>query len=218
MPDKVTRKQLVGKVRACHAALARSRALLAGISGIDGAGKGWVARRLALDLEESGLRVAVLGADLWLNLPPVRFSPARPGEHFYRHALRLEELLAQAVLPLRAHRRLDLVFDAVEETATTFRPERWTFADVDVIVLEGIFLFKRELRSHYDLALWLECSWETALERALARGQEGLPPEQTVHAYATIYFPAQRLHLERDAPRTSADLVLFNDPRVVPPA
>jgi uridine kinase len=218
MPNTVTRNQLVEEIRARHAALAQSRAVLTGISGIDGSGKGWVARRLALDLEESGLRIAVLGADLWLNLPPVRFSPEHPGEHFYRHALRLEELLSQAVLPLRDHRRLDLEFDAVEETATTFRPERWTFADVDVIVLEGIFLFKRGLRSHFDLALWLDCSWETALERALARGQEGLPPEQTVGAYRTIYFPAQRVHLERDEPRTSADLVLSNDPRVVQPA
>ena len=214
MPNTVTRNQLVEEIRARRAALGNSRAVLTGISGIDGSGKGWVARRLALDLEESGLRVAVPGADLWLNVPPVRFSPEHPGEHFYRHALRLEELLSQAVLPLRDHRRLDLMFDAVEETATTCRPERWTFADVDVIVLEGIFLLKRGLRSHYDLALWLDCSWETALERALAREQEGLSRDATIRAYATMYFPAQRVHFERDDPRGSADLLLPNDARL----
>ena len=54
-----------------------------------------------------------------------------------------------------------------------------------------------------------------ALERALRRGQEGLPPEQVVRAYETIYFPAQRIHFERDEPRSGADLVLGNDPRLV---
>jgi len=72
-------------------------------------------------------------------------------------------------------------------------------------------LFKREFRNHFDLACWVECSFETALERAILRGQEGLPPEQTSRAYETTYFPAQRLHLERDRPQAAADLVLVND-------
>ncbi|MGH7518788.1 MAG: hypothetical protein ACREOC_15185 [Gemmatimonadales bacterium] len=77
-----------------------------------------------------------------MNLPAVRFSPHRPGEHFYTWALRLEELLAHAVLPLRNERRLDLTFDAAEETATSYRPEQWRYDDADVILLEGILLFK----------------------------------------------------------------------------
>ncbi|MGH7629919.1 MAG: hypothetical protein ACREOF_11180 [Gemmatimonadales bacterium] len=84
-----------------------------------------------------------------------------------------------------------------------------------MVLLEGIFLFKRGLRAHYDLAVWLDCSLETALERALARGQEGLPPDETIRVYETIYFPAQQVHFERDDPRGSADLVLPNDPRLV---
>lgn len=195
--------------------LRQVRALLVGLSGIDGSGKGWVAGRIAAELEQTGLRVALLGVDLWLNLPGVRFSTERSGAHFYANALRLEELLAQAVLPLRRERRLDLTFDATEETAAAYRPERWRFDHIDVVLLEGIFLFKRGLRAHYDLAVWLDCSLETALERALARGQEGLPPDETIRVYETIYFPAQQVHFERDDPRGSADLVLPNDPRLV---
>jgi hypothetical protein len=42
-----------------------------------------------------------------------------------------------------------------------------------VVVVEGIYLLKRELRAHHDVSLWIDCSFETALERALAREQEG---------------------------------------------
>jgi uridine kinase len=43
--------------------------------------------------------------------------------------------------------------------------------------------------------------FETVQERALARSQEGLPPEETLRDYETIYFPAEQIHLERDDPR-----------------
>jgi hypothetical protein len=33
-----------------------------------------------------------------------------------------------------------------------------------------------------------------------------------MRAYRTLYFPAQLLHFERDAPRTAAGFTLDNDP------
>jgi uridine kinase len=118
------------------------------------------------------------------------------------------------VLPLRERRTHEVVMDFAEETATAYRPHTYRFENVDVILLEGIFLFKRAWRGHFDLALWLDCTFETALERALRRGQEGLPPEETIRAYETIYFPAQRIHFARDEPRRGADLVIANDHRL----
>jgi uridine kinase len=52
------------------------------------------------------------------------------------------------------------------------------------------------------------------LERALARGQEGLPPGETIHAYKTIYFPAQAIHFARDNPKTAAGAIIPNDQRL----
>jgi len=160
--------------------------------------------------------VANINIDGWLNLPARRFSQDRPGEHFYEHAIRFEELFDQLVLPLRARRTHEVVADFAEETATAYRPHAYRYENVDVILLEGIFLFKRAWRPHFDLALWLDCTFETALERALRRGQEGLPPGETIRAYETIYFPAQRIHFARDEPRAGADLVVPNDHRLTP--
>jgi uridine kinase len=189
-------------------------AALVGISGIDGAGKGYLAGRLHARLAQAGLRVATLNVDGWLNLPAVRFAPVRPAEHFYDHALRLDAMFADLVLPLRRTRAIRLVAPHADETATAYRDRRYEFRDIDVVLVEGIFVFKRAYRSHFDLAVWLDCTFETALERALLRAQEGLPPAETRRAYETIYFPAQRLHLERDDPRGGADGLIRNDPRL----
>jgi uridine kinase len=199
-------------------ALPAHHSVLVGISGIDGSGKGFVAARLGAELERIGLRLALLNVDGWLNLPSTRFSRLNPAEHFYAHALRLDTMFTDLVLPLRRHRTHRLVAPFAEETATTYREHVYDFHQIDVVLLEGIFIFKRAYRAHFDLAVWIDCTFETALDRALERAQEGLPPAETIAAYETIYFPAQRLHFEWDRPQEAVDLIIPNDQRLGPRA
>ncbi len=186
-------------------------ALLVAVSGIDGSGKGYITHTMAELLMRHELKTAVINIDGWLNLPHQRFSATDPAEHFYHHAIRFDELLAQLVLPLRDRRSLELEAYYTEETATNYRKHVYHYEDIDIILLEGIFLLKQRFRDNYDLSIWIECSFETALERAIARSQEGLPPAATIAAYQTIYFPAQRLHFERDQPQQAATAVIAND-------
>jgi len=192
-----------------------ARALLVAVTGIDGSGKGFVASRIVTELRTAGLRAEPINIDGWLNLPGARFNDSNPADHFYEHGIRFEELFTQLVLPLRDARSLRLEADFAEETATVYRRHVYEFTDLDVVVLEGIYLLKRAFVRHYDLSIWIECSFETALERAVARTQEGMPPDDTIHAYRTIYFPAQRLHFRRDNPKTTATIVLGNGPRLL---
>lgn len=199
-------------ILACLDRIGPRGALLVGISGIDGSGKGYVTREIVSVLEGAGVRAAVLNVDGWLHLPGIRFGRERPAERFYERALRLEEMFENLVLPLKRERSIRLVADFTEETATTYRSHLYEYSDVDVILLEGIYLFKREYREYFDFRIWIDCSFETALARAVARAQEGLSPAETISAYRTIYFPAQEIHFERDDPRSAAHLVLENDP------
>lgn len=204
----------VERVVRARASTPEANATLVALSGIDGSGKGYAAARLVEELGAQRVGAVVLHVDGFLDLPFRRFDPANPAEHFYRHAIRFDELFDQLVLPLRRDRAVRVVVDHAEEIATSFARRLYRMRDVDVIVLEGIFLLERELCAHYDLRLWLDCSFETALERAVRRAQEGLPVEETIRAYQTIYFPAQRIHLGRDDPRGTADWIWVNDPRL----
>lgn len=187
------------------------RAMLVGISGIDGSGKGHITAKIAAEL--TGPNIAVINVDGWLNLPDVRFDPSDPAENFYANGIRLDEMFRRLVLPLKSDRCVDILMDYTEETANAFRPHTYRFSDIDIILLEGIFLFKKQYAAHFDLKIWIECSFETALERAIGRSQEGLSAEETVRAYETIYFPAQRIHFAKDDPRSTADLNFDNNGR-----
>ena len=185
--------------------------MLVGISGIDASGKGYVAEKVAKKLESSSLRIALINIDGWLNLPSVRFSEKDPGVHFYNEALRLDEAFERLIGPLRQNRQIDITADFVDEKATEFRPYRYTFQNIDIIIVEGIFLFKRSHAPLFDLRVWIECSFETALSRAIQRNQEGLSPSETIQAYERIYFPAQKRHFEVDDPRSAVHIFLAND-------
>ncbi len=204
--------RVISEILARRADASGKRAVLAGISGIDASGKGFITKKIAKRLRESGWRVAMINADDWLNLPHVRFHRQDPAKHFYENAIRFDEMFERVILPLRSTRNVSLESDFAEETATTFRKHRYAFRNIDIILLEGIFLFKSMYRDHFDLKVWIDCSFATALRRAMARGQEGLPPQEAKHAFETIYFPAQRIHLARDNPRAFADAVLSNNP------
>jgi len=203
--------ELIQRILACRAGIPASRGLLVGLSGIDGAGKGYLAAQVEAHLAQHAVASAVLNLDRWLNLPEKRFSKADPAANFYENAIRFNEFFSQLVMPLRDGRSVQLVVDLVEETASEYRKHVYDFKDVGVIVVEGIFLFKAAYREFFDLAVWVDCSFPTALARAIDRGQEGLSPAKTIAAYETIYFPAQRIHFAQDKPREHADLIIEND-------
>jgi uridine kinase len=201
----------VADLVAVHARRARRRAPLIGLSGIDGSGKTTLAAALAAALGHRGTHAAVVTVDPWHAPASIRFNAADPARHFYRYAFRWEELFERLIDPLRRRRSLSLSLPLLRLADDSWYEHAYEFSDVDVVILEGIFVLRRLLRRRYDAAVWIDCSFETALRRALARNQEGLDEAALRRDYATIYAPAQRLHLRRDQPLAGADVVVNND-------
>src|SRR5215813_13525168 len=60
------------------------RSILAGVSGIDGSGKGFVANQIVQRLLQQHLHAVVLPDDGWLNLPAERFNTQNQSQHFMK--------------------------------------------------------------------------------------------------------------------------------------
>jgi len=116
--DKVIQKILEKRLAAPN-----TRSLLVGISGIDGCGKGFLAKQLEAYLALHAVTSAIVNVDGWLNLPEKRFDQRAPAENFYENAIRFEEFFTQLVIPLRERRSLhqrSLRFRAAQD----IRPRR----------------------------------------------------------------------------------------------
>jgi len=139
------------------ASRARARSggsLLVALSGIDASGKGYTATLLDRALERHGIHTALIHADDWLSPPRQRFGSPRSARHFFENAFRFDAMFSQVVRPLRRDRRLDVTLTLGGESGF-LRRRSYRFSDVDVVLLEGIFLLRRELLPTYDRTIYV---------------------------------------------------------------
>ena len=140
------------------------RPLLAGVDGAGGAGKSTFATHLAQGLRERGAAAEIVHVDDFY-LPSAerncRHRDDRVGADFDWRRLR-----DQVLVPLRSgqpasYPRYDWGADALAE---------WhAIPDVQVILVEGVYVLRRELRPCYDVMVWIDCPREMRLARGLAR-------------------------------------------------
>jgi len=205
---------VVAHVRQRRAAPDAPRTLLVAVSGIDAAGKGHVAHQVAHALRPDNVRVAVLTPEAWAVPLAEHRRAADPAEHYYRNACRFADLFRLLIDPLRETGTVRLTTRVERNGGAEWEEFQFEFERVEVVLLEGVFLLKREYRHRYDLAYWVECTHETALERARQRSPFGLLDDELVQDYEAICRPAQQLHLERDDPKGYVNGVIANDPRL----
>src|SRR5205809_4951002 len=164
---------LTSRIVAKRAERSAGQAVLVGTSGIDAGGKGFITEKIAQRLQELGWRVATINADDWLNLPEVCLSQHKPAEHFYEHAMRFDEMFDQLIVPLKENRAVSFIADCADARGKR-RKHRYEFRKIDIILLEGIVLFRPAYRNCFDLTVWGAGSFATAWKRAITRCQEGL--------------------------------------------
>lgn len=183
---------------------------LVGVSGIGGSGKGFIAEKLRGALVSRGIRVALCHADDWLSLPELKYRTKNAARHYYQHALRTSEMLMTLIHPLLTTGQASFEFEAYIERTQTYAKQQRQINDVELVILEGILLFRPPLSEYFDLKIWVDCPFDVALSRALSRNQEALSNDELKRKYETIYHPAQQIHLEEDQAIALADVVIEN--------
>ena len=181
------------------------------ISGIDLAGKGYVAHRVANRLRPEGVRVAVATPSPWLTSFEEHRSAADPAEDYYQRGVQFPEVCRMLLDPLRETGSVQLTTRITREPEKHWKEYRIDFERVEVFLLESVFLLRRGWRERFDLAYWIECSPATALKRAQYGTMLVSYDEPLVRDFETIRMPAQELHRQRDDPRSYANGVMLND-------
>jgi uridine kinase len=199
---------------AVPAALAAEVARLPGVArvavdGVDGAGKTTWADRLAAALEPSGRQVIRASADDFLNPRAVRYRQGRTSpEGFFEDSCDYAALHRELLGPLgpggsrRFRRRaFDLKADRPADA-----PVEHAAADA-ILVLDGLFLHRPELRDLWDLSVFLEVPFTVSVARCAAR--DGTSPDPAAAANRR-YVEGQRLYLATCDPRAHATWVIDN--------
>jgi uridine kinase len=181
------------------------------ISGIDASGKGYVAKRLETELTAKGLKVANINIDPWQNPIPIRLKKENAAENFYQNVFRWDDVFEQLIIPLRRTRSVHLATQLIFSHADEYFDFTFDFGSIDILLVDAIFLFQQRFLKHYDFNVWIDCSFETGLKRAIKRNVERLSKEKLLDDYQTYYYPAQRYHFQKDNPRQLSNVIYCND-------
>ena len=121
-----------------------------GISGIDASGKGYITGFLQKELEKRNYKVANINVDPWQNPIPIRLQKEDPAENFYKNVFRWDNFFKQLIVPLRTNRHIYLQTSLIRTDGDFYYSFIYDFNDIDILLIEGIFLFKQELLNYYD--------------------------------------------------------------------
>ena len=199
---------------------ARQARVLVGIDGPDAAGKTTLADQVVEHLEIPWLRASIDGFHQPREVRSNRgsLSPAGYFHDSFNYSQLMGELLRPfaAGAPLVRSRVFDWRTDTPVEQAPTPVPER------AVLVFDGVFLLRSELRRFWDLSIYLRAPSDVVLERALVRDVGALgSPDEVRQRYKERYLPGQAIYQAECDPERFSDVVVdnsdFANPIVVRP-
>ena len=79
-----------------------------------------------------------------------------------------------------------------------------------IVVIDGIFILRPDLRDYWEFTIWLDVSFETMIERAAKRDVAWMPSEAAVRErYLARWIPLHALYEETGA-RACADVIIDN--------
>lgn len=184
------------------------------IDGVDAAGKTTIADELADFLRCSGRPVIRAGIDGFHNPRAIRHQRGSLSpEGFYRDSFDLLAILNELLVPLGPGgngKYRTAVFDHVRDAAVN-SPLLTAGRDA-ILLFDGVFLLRSELRSYWDFAIFVKAEFQTSLARARARDSRMFGSETEVERrYNARYIPGQKMYLEECVPESAADVVIDND-------
>jgi uridine kinase len=174
-----------------------TRGMRVGIDGVSAAGKTTFAEALGPFVDSPVVRASFDD----FHLPrAIRYARGQGRDSYYEDTFDVGRFRAELLEPFaRGEPIRTRIFDHVRDRPID-EPLR-TAPRGAVLIVDGMWLHKPELRDAFELTIWLAVDRQVALERAIAR--DGMPER-----YATRYFPAETRYIEEVAPETIADIVV----------
>lgn len=174
--------------------------ILVGVDGLDGAGKTTFARDLAAAVRAAGTDAATVSMDDFQSERAVRGDPPT-ARSWYEHGFDHLLLRRLVIEPFRSGGAVRLVgrgigADALVEDGPTFTPGARA-----VLVVEGIFLHRPELRGLWHTGVWLGVPRQVAFDRCVARDGWDPGPEGIL---AKTFFAAEDRYVREVDPRRVA--------------
>jgi uridine kinase len=179
--------------------------VIVGIDGVDGAGKTILAERLVEHLRETraALRVSIDG---FHHTRERRYRRGRSSpEGFWLDSYDYDAFRGEVIEPFRAGSGTYLAATHDVDTDAVLTGPRHDVPRRTVLVVDGIFLHRSELRGVWDRTIYLDVPFHESVRRMSHRDGSPSDPESPENAR---YIGGQRIYLEECRPHEAASVLV----------
>lgn len=214
MGENTARAETVGLIADRLVALAPGHPARVAVDGITAAGKTTLANELAAAVTARGRSALRLSMDGYHHRRSHRYRQGRDSaDGYYEDAYDFLAFVRLVLAPLGpggsgAYRRriIDLPTDEPIHEPPIQAP-----SDA-ILIVDGSFLQRRELRSHWDLVVFVHTDFDTAKNRGSRRDAAAFGSVDNARAaFESRYHAASRRYLDEVDPAAQADIVLTNN-------
>lgn len=179
--------------------ISQDRVYLVGIDGLGGAGKSVLANDIQQELERAGLFVQVIHHDDFY-LPTKRRSRPLADVKPIGGDFEWTRLRDEVLVPLTSgHIAKYLCYDWSSDRLA----EEHIVQPFGVVLVEGVYCTRAELRDFYDLRIWVDCPEQIRLARGITRDGESMRS-----VWIDVWKPAEDRYYEEHRPHEAAHIIV----------
>lgn len=192
-----------------------NRPLLVAINGKDASGKTMMADLLADYLKNQTARPVVrISVDDFMNERAVRYTPSESAARScYEYTFNFTGFVERTLKPLRSSgpwTYTEKLFDHATDTPAQ-SPEKSATSQT-IVIIDGVFLYKRDLRDYWDIKILLETDDDVVIERGAKRDEMRLGSyEVAKQKYIDRYIASQTIYFNEEQPANVADIIINNN-------
>lgn len=183
---------------------------IVGIDGLGGAGKSTVSEQLHELLSKEDYNVVLLHIDDFIHQKAVRYNDDYPEwECYYYLQWRYDYLINEVIKPIKQGARLNAEIELYDKDNDTYFPKETVVPVGSIVIIEGVFLQRQELKDVFDHMIYIDIPEEIRLSRVLERDGYIGDKQQIRAKYENRYFPAEHHYIKACSPSENADHVII---------
>ncbi|PGT79768.1 MULTISPECIES: kinase [Bacillaceae] len=181
----------------------KGKKVVLGIDGLSRSGKTTIVRNIEQHIQEKGIFSCVLHIDDYIVERERRYSTGNEEWYeYYNLQWDVEWLKENLFKRLKESNELKLLtYDYNSDSQNLYSV---MIPDTCLIIIEGVFLQRKEWRNYFDFMIFLNCVREERFKR------ESVDTQNNIEKFEKRYWKAEDYYMKTVSPIEQADLVIQN--------
>lgn len=186
----------------------RKHAFVLGVDGLGGSGKTTYALSLKKTLINEGIPVEVLHIDDFIHPKEIRYDQTKPDwECYYHLQWRYDYLRKEILTPIQSGSMINKNIEIYDKQNDCYIGKHITLTTDSILMVEGVFLQRSELRSYFDYVIYIDANKENRLQRVIERDTYIGDEKAIIEKYEKRYFPAEDQYILEHNPKQKANFI-----------